>query len=160
MSHDPAEEDLYWTGYSSWALWPGVAAYGLGVFLLLSFARTIFNQLDIEHQWGSLLVVPLSIALALAITCFGLYRGSSYVYRLTPRHLYCDFGFFFRPTDPIPLSEILQVKSWRPLWLSPLDIGHVYVTMRNRPVLRLPGVRHPDRFVQLIQQTRAKAGSS
>jgi uncharacterized membrane protein YdbT with pleckstrin-like domain len=85
------------------------------------------------------------------------YRGASFIYRLTPRHLYLEFGMFFRPQPAVPLTDIesVECRAWSLRRL--FGVGTVVVRAKGRDPLRLRGIFRPHLFAQAIRQAVQEA---
>jgi membrane protein YdbS with pleckstrin-like domain len=85
------------------------------------------------------------------------YRGASYVYRLTPRFLFVEYGMLHRPVVPIVLKDVTAVehRAW-PL-RRVFGVGAVVVRVEGRPPIRLSGVFRPERLAQAIRKAVKEA---
>ena len=90
---DPAEQDIAWCPYSGKAMLPSFIVCGVLSIALLTSGWFFEDIRGIGQDYGSLIFFQITIAIWLVQGCRWLYRGSTYVYRLTNKHLYIDVGF-------------------------------------------------------------------
>jgi membrane protein YdbS with pleckstrin-like domain len=158
---DPAEPDLYWAGHSGWAMLPGFVLGVLASAAVMLSAPPIGKWVNMPPDWTAFLRFWLVLLGWIAAGIVWLYRGASFVYRLTPLRLYADFGMVYPPTPPIPLVEIVEIecRSWSlRRWFR---VGSVIVRTQGRPPVRLRGIFRPDRFADAIRAAvRAAKGDS
>lgn len=148
---DPAEPDLYWAGHSGWAMLPGLVIGGAVSAVIMLGAPPVAGWVNLAPD------VTAFICFWLVLIGWGMaglvwaYRGASYVYRLTPKHLYVDFGMMHRPVPAIPLSDVEAVEhmAWRlRRWFG---VGAVVIHVRGRDPVRLRGVFRPVRLARAIR---------
>jgi membrane protein YdbS with pleckstrin-like domain len=155
-SADPAEPDLYWAGHSGWAMLPGlVVGVVLSAVVMLGLT-SVGDWVDLDPETTAFIrfwVVLLGWIVAGVVWA---YRGASFVYRLTPRHLFIDFGMLFRPVAPIPLTDIEEIE-WRAWALRRLfGVGSLILRVRGRPPVRLRGIFRPQQFLAAIRRATKK----
>jgi uncharacterized membrane protein YdbT with pleckstrin-like domain len=154
---DPAEPDQYWAGYSGWAMMPG-AAIGAAVSAVVMLAGPpVGRWVDLPPETTAFIRFWLVLLGWIAAGLIWAYRGASYIYRLTPRHLFLEFGMFFRPVRPIVLTEIesVECRAWSLRRL--FGVGAVIVRAKGREPLRLSGVFRPHKFAQAIRHAVEEA---
>jgi membrane protein YdbS with pleckstrin-like domain len=152
---DPAYRDYGWYGYDPRAMAVVItttAVISWGVWL----GRWYFEDLSgLANHLGALAVFVLAWGVWPWLAAVFFYRTVTYTYRLTDRAVLVDFGFWHPYQPPLPLSDIRQVVIRRGVFGRFLGIGTVEIRTASRRLV-LPGVRHPDAFVQRLQQLRAR----
>jgi len=148
---DPAEPDLYWAGHSGWAMLPTLVVGLILSAIIMLGAPPLGNLIGLPSDWTAFLTFWLVLLGWIGAAIDWSYRGAAFVYRLTPRRLYADFGMLYRPVPPIPLSEVISVehRAWALRRL--FGVGSVIVHARGRPPLRLRGIFRPVRFADAIR---------
>ncbi|HKA08636.1 MAG TPA: PH domain-containing protein [Gemmataceae bacterium] len=148
---DPAEPDLYWAGHSGWAMLPSLVVGAIVWAIIMLGAPPVGNLIGLPSDWTAFLTFWLVLLGWIGAAIDWSYRGAAFVYRLTPRRLYADFGVLYRPVPPIPLTEVTHVehRAWALRRL--FGVGSVIVHARGRPPLRLRGIFRPDRFADAIR---------
>lgn len=147
---DPSEADLYWAGASGWAMLPGLVVgsvlSAIGMFGLPPLGAYVGLPVD----WSAFVLFWLAMLGWASLGLMWAYRGSSLVYRLTSKHLFIDYGRFYRPTPPVPLGEIrsITVRAWALRRL--FGVGAVTVHCDGRDV-RMRGIFRPEKFAEAIQ---------
>ncbi len=154
---DPAEPDLAWRGYSGWAMLPSFAI----CFLLSAAALTARWFFEDVREFGerSSRLIFFSIAgviWGVQISRW-LYRGSTYIYRLTPRHLYIDRGFRWPPEPPVDLTKVTKVEFGSNLLARLVGAGWVCVYVEGREPVCMSGLLQPSVFAEEIEATVKKA---
>jgi len=148
---DPAEPDLYWAGHSGWAMVPGFLLGVVASAAVMLSAPPIGRIVDMPPDWTAFLRFWLVLLGWVAAGIVWLYRGASFVYRLTPSRLHVDFGMLYPPTPPIPLVEIADVecRAWAlRRWFR---VGSIVIRAKGRPPVRLRGIFRPERFADAIR---------
>jgi membrane protein YdbS with pleckstrin-like domain len=149
---DPAEPDLYWAGHSGFAMLPGaVVGAALSAVVMLA-APSVGEFVDLARDTTAFVRFWLILLGWVAAGLVWAYRGASYVYRLTPRFLFVEYGMLHRPVAPIPLKDITAVeeRAWTLRRL--FGVGAVVVRSGGRPPVRLSGVFRPERLAQAIRK--------
>src|SRR5262245_25348643 len=155
---DPAEPDLYWAGHSGWAMLPGLVI-GLCLSVVVMFGLTSAGDLvNLDPETTAFIrfwVVLIGWVIAGVVWA---YRGASFVYRLTPRHLYVEFGLVYRPVPRIPLNEIegIERRAWALRRL--FRVGAVIVRAKGRTPVVMSGIYRPHRFMAAIRRAMKKGG--
>ena len=153
---DPAEPDLYWAGHSGSAMLPGVVI-GLFLSVVVMFGLTSAGDLvNLEPETTAFIRFWLVLIGWVIAGIIWTYRGASFVYRLTPSHLFVDFGLMYRPVPPIPLDAIEGVESRAWSLRRLFRVGAVIVSARDRPPVEMPGVYRPQQFVAAIKRAMKK----
>lgn len=149
---DPAEPDLYWAGHSGWAMMPGlVIGIALSAIVMLA-APSVGDLVDLSPDTTAFLRFWLVLIGWIVAGLVWAYRGASFVYRLTPRHLFVEFGRLYRPIPPIRLADVTAVecRAWSLRRL--FGVGAVVVRAHSRPPLYLGGVFRPQQFALAIRR--------
>jgi membrane protein YdbS with pleckstrin-like domain len=155
--HDPAEPDLYWAGYSGWAMLPGLVI-GVAVSAVVMLAApSVGNLVDLSPDRTAFIRFWIVLVGWIVAGLVWSYRGASLVYRLTPRHLFVEFGRLYRPVPPIPLTEVTNVECQGWTLGRLFRVGEVLVRADGRPPLRLGGVFRPQQFAQAIRRAVKEA---
>ena len=156
---DPAEPDLYWAGHSGWAMLPGLVVGVAASAAVMLAAPPVGDLVDLAPDTTAFIRFWLVLIGWAAAGLVWAYRGASYVYRLTPRHLFVEFGMLRRPVPPIPLTSVtgVECRAWTLRRL--FGVGAVVVRAEGRPPVRLSGVFRPDRFAQAIRRAASEAGT-
>jgi hypothetical protein len=157
---DPAEPDLAWKGYSSAALLPSFLVCVVATLLLLTGGWFFEDIRGLGQEVGSLVFFGLTAVIWIVQALRSLYLGATYVYRLTPRHLFIDRGFLNRPVPPVELASVAEVV-WGHGWLGGfIDVGWVLVRRGDGAEEWLTGIKHPAAFAaQVRQQLKAAQGT-
>ncbi len=153
---DPSQPDLAWRGYSGLAMLPSFVVCGiLSAFLLMS--SWFFDEArGVVQQIGSLAVFGLTWAIWIAQLFRWFYRGSTYIYRLTPKCLFIDRGFLYDREPPVDLASVTGVKWGADLFGRFFGIGWVAVFVADRDEVTLTGVRRPAAFAEMIEASAKK----
>jgi len=148
---DPAEPDLYWAGHSGWAMLPSLVVGAMVSAIIMLGAPPVGNLIGLPSDWTAFLTFWLVLLGWIGAAIDWSYRGAAFVYRLTPRRLYADFGMLYRPVPPIPLTDVTNIehRAWALRRL--FGVGSVIVHAKGRPPLRLRGIFRPDRFADAIR---------
>ena len=154
---DPAEPDLYWAGHSGWAMLPGVVLGAIASVVVMFGLPRLGDWLGLPDEWTALVRFWLVLLGWAAAGVVWAYRGASFVYRLTPRRLYVDFGMLGRPVPPITLAKVTDVecRAWALRRL--FGVGAVVVRAEGRAPVRLRGIYRPDHFADAIRTAAANA---
>lgn len=152
-SSDPAHRDLGWYGYDPRALLIVVVAAAV-LSWSVWLGRWYFEDLSgLADRMGTLAVFVLAWAVWPLLAALFFYRTVTYTYRLTDRALLVDFGFWHPYEPPLLLEEIGQVVIRWGVFGRYLGIGTVEIQATNRRLV-LPGIRHPEIFVECLEQQR------
>jgi membrane protein YdbS with pleckstrin-like domain len=154
---DPAEPDLYWAGHSGWAMLPGlVVGAALSAVVMLA-APSVGSWVDLSPDTTAFIRFWLVLVGWIVAGLVWAYRGASYVFRLTPRHLFVEFGKLYRPVPPIRLVDVTEVecRAWTLRRL--FGVGAVVVRTEGRPPLHLGGVFRPHQFAHAIRRAVMEA---
>jgi len=156
---DPAEADLYWAGHSGWAMLPGLVLRVAASAAVMLAAPSVGDLVDLAPDTTAFIRFWIVLIGWVAAGLVWAYRGASYVYRLTPRHLFVEFGRLHRPVPPIPLTAVTDVecRAWTLRRL--FGVGAVIVRAEGRPPVRLRGVFRPDRFALAIRRAGKEASA-
>jgi hypothetical protein len=154
---DPAEPDLYWAGHSGWAMIPGLVIGAVVSVIVLFGLPPIGDWIGLPYDWTAFLLFWITFFCWVAAGIVWAYRGSSFVYRLTPRRLYVDFGALYPPVTPIDLSGVtgVECRAWALRRL--FGVGAIIVRAEDRPPVRLRGIFRPERFAEAIGEAVQKA---
>jgi hypothetical protein len=154
---DPGQQDLAWKGFSSAALLPSFLACAALTLLLLTGGWFFEEIRVIGEEVGWFLFFGLTIVIWAVQTLRVLYRGATYVYRLTPRYLFIDRGFLSRRAEPLDLASVIDVV-WGHGWLGgPFDVGWVLVRGGDGREEWLTGIKHPGAFAAQIRHQAKSA---
>ena len=153
---DPAEPDLYWAGHSGWAMLPGLVV-GLLLSVVVMFGLTSVGEwVNLDPQTTAFVRFWVVLLGWLVAGVVWAYRGASFVYRLTPNHLYVEFGMIYRPVPPIPLADIekIEYRAWALRRL--FGVGALIVRAAGRPPVVLSGIYRPRQFEAAIRRAMKK----
>src|SRR5262249_31087178 len=104
------------------------------------------------EESGSFTFFAATIAIWTVQAVRWLYRGATYIYRLTPRHLFVDWGFLYYPVPPLELARVTAVRwGWMVLG-RPFRVGWVRVRLESGREECLIGIQRPQGFAELIQK--------
>ena len=149
---DPAEPDLYWAGHSGWAMLPGVVV-GIVLSAVVMFGLTSAGDLvDLDPKTTAVIRFWVVLLGWLIAGMVWTYRSASFVYRLTPRHLFVDYGMRYPPVPPIDLRDVTNVESRAWALRRLFGVGAVFVHVTNRQPLKLTGIFDPKRFATAIRR--------
>ncbi|HVK13663.1 MAG TPA: PH domain-containing protein [Gemmataceae bacterium] len=157
---DPGQPDLYWAGVSGWAMLPGVIVAGAVSAVAMLGGPPLGAFVGLPADWTAFVLFWVTVVFWIGIGLTWIYRGASYVYRLTPGRLYLDFGMLYRPTPPVELDrvEAVEVRAWALRRL--FGVGSVIVhTAGGRPI-RMRGIFRPHEFADAIRAAIKKAGGA
>ena len=156
-SDDPAEPDLYWAGHSGWAMLPGLVI-GVAVSAVVMLAApSVGDLVSLAPDTTAFIRFWIVLIGWVSAGLIWAYRGASFVYRLTPRHLYVEFGRLYRPVRPIRLADVtgVECRAWTLRRL--FGVGAVIVRAEGRPPVRMGGVFRPHQFAQAIRRAVEEA---
>jgi hypothetical protein len=154
---DPSEPDLYWAGHSGFAMLPGaVVGAALSAVVMLA-APSVGGLANLAPDTTAFIRFWLILLGWAAAGLVWAYRGASYVYRLTPRHLFVEYGMLRPPTPPIPLRDVTDVEQRAWLLRRLFGVGAVIVRAAGRPPVRLRGVFRPERLEAAIRKAVKEA---
>jgi membrane protein YdbS with pleckstrin-like domain len=151
---DQGEPDLYWAGPSGWALIPH-ALIGVPLTALLMLGEPV-----VAHWLGfgshsvaaTLFVLALLFWGVVGLVC--VYRGACFVYRLTPTHLYTDYGMFFSPQLPVKVRSVKRVETRSRGLNNYFHLGTVLIYLEDGEPLRFDNILHPEAFAVAIEKAR------
>src|SRR5436305_1967938 len=95
MSPDPSQPDLAWRSYSTAAMLPSFVLCGAASAILLMGHWFFDEARGVVQQIGSLTLFALALAIWIVQLFRWLYRGTTYMYRLTPLAVFVDRGFLY-----------------------------------------------------------------
>ncbi len=153
---DPSEPDLYWSGHSGWATLPSIV---IGIVIsatLMLGAEYLSEWTQLHDEWAAFAAFWMILFCWAGMAIVWTYRSASFVYRLTPKTLYSDFGMLYGPTPPIPLASITDVACRASALRRMFGVGSVMVVSEGRAPLRLRGIFQPERFAEAILKAAGK----
>jgi hypothetical protein len=149
---DPSEPILVQRGYSAWAMLPSLLVCVVVSGLFLLSGRWIDGVRGLGQDSGSWIFFLLT-GLFWAVQIFRwLYRGSTYVYSLTAKHLFLDRGFRWLPIAPIDLTQVVSVTWGSHFLAKPFRVGWIEIMTREGRVERLRGVLNPQEFADAVRK--------
>lgn len=154
---DPAEPDLYWAGHSGWAMLPGaVIGAGLSAVVMLA-APSVGDWVNLAPDATAFIRFWIVLVGWVAAGLAWAYRGASYVYRLTPRFLFVEYGMLARPVPPIALRDVTAVecRAWTLRRL--FGVGAILILAEGRTPVRLSGIFRPNQFARAIRRAVQEA---
>jgi len=151
MAPDPAQPDIVWHGYSGWAMLPSFVVCGVLSLFLLMGGWFFDDARSLADQFGSLAFFALTWAIWIVQLFRWIYRGSTYVYRLTARALYLDLGFLYPPERPIELKMVTKVEWGSNVLGRFFGVGWVAVCENDREVVTFTGIVRPAAFAEQIE---------
>ena len=157
---DEAEPDLAWKGYSSAAMLPSFLVCLLLSALLLTGGWFFEEVRGLGEEEGSFIFFAATVAVWVVQAVRWLYRGASYVYRLTPRHVFLDWGFLYYPVPPVPLGQVVAVTWGYAFWGRPFRVGWVRLRVEGGREECLVGIKRPRAFAELIEKHVRQARGS
>jgi len=157
MAPDPSQPDLAWHGYSGWAMLPSFVVCLLASTVLLTAGWFFDDARSVIDQLGSLAVFALTWAIWIVQLIRWLYRGSTYVYRLTPRHIYLDLGFLYPPEPPVEVAKITDVEWGANLLGRWFGVGWVTVCEDNRERITMAGIHRPAALAEQVEAAVKRA---
>jgi uncharacterized membrane protein YdbT with pleckstrin-like domain len=156
LALDPAEREQAWRGYSGWAMLPSFVICLLISLALLTGGWFFEDIRGFGDEHGSYLFFVIVWIIWFVQIARWIYRGSTFCYRLTDKHLLIDRGFLHLPIAPIPLREIALVQWGSNVVYRLFSLGWVTVHLKNGTRQQMSGVHEPEPFAKLIQtQMRA-----
>jgi hypothetical protein len=149
---DPAEPDLYWSGYSGFATLPGAVVGVLASAVIMLGAPPLGDWFDLPEDWTAFVRFWLILLGWLSASVVWVYRAAGFVYRLTPSRLFVDYGMLYLPVPPIPLATVtgVECRAWALRRL--FGVGTVVVRVEGRTPIRLHGIFRPERFAAAIRE--------
>ena len=151
---DPGEPDLYWAGPSGWAFIP-LALIGIPLTALLMLGEPI-----VAHRLGFGSHSVAAILVVVALVFWGMvglvyaYRGACFVFRLTPNHLYIDYGMFFSSQPHVKLRSVKKVVTTSQGLDRLFDLGTVTVYLEEGEPLRFRHLLRPEAFAGAIEKAK------
>jgi hypothetical protein len=150
------ETDVWWGGYSSWAMLPSFAACVLFSIATIVTAILVCSVYHIPGDEGRYAVYGVVGGLWLFQGVRWGYRVGVFAYRLTNRRLFCWNGSLYPPIAPVALAEVRQVLVFQSAWQRRVKVGWITVATADRTVL-LSGVRDPTWAAALIERRAREA---
>jgi hypothetical protein len=157
---DPSQPDLSWRGFSGWAMLPSFALCIVLSAVLLTGGWYIDEMRGLGERFGWWVFFQITVAIWIVQLLRWLYRGASYVYRLTPKFLYVDRGFLYSPIPAIDLAKVMKVSWGSGFFGRVLGVGWVVVEAAEREPIALTGLLRPAAFAEEIEAVVAKAKAS
>ena len=154
--NDPSQTDLAWRGYSSWAMLPSFAICIVLSLVLLTGSWFFEDFRFIGQEMGSFIFFLATLAIWLGQLLRWLYRGATYIYRLTPAYFYLDLGFLYNPEPPVDLAKITAVDWGSDALCRFFGVGWVAMHVEGRPSVRLKGILRPAAFAEEIEAASKK----
>lgn len=154
---DPSEPDLLWSGHSGWATLPSIVIGALASVAFMFGAKYLSEWTLLHDDWAAFAAFWVILLCWAGMAIVWTYRSASFVYRLTPKTLYADFGMFYRPTPSIPLASINSVTCRAWAFRRLFGVGSVLIYSEGRKPLRLRGIFQPERFAEAILKAAGKA---
>jgi hypothetical protein len=154
---DPSEPDLYWSGHSGFAMLPGVVVGALASAVVMLGLSPFGELVNLPEDWTAVLRFWLVLLGWVAAGLVWSYRGAAFVYRLTPSHLYADFGILYRPIPSTPIAIITKVEGGAWALRRLFRVGSVTVYAEGREPLRMSGIFRPELFADAIRAAVEKA---
>jgi membrane protein YdbS with pleckstrin-like domain len=157
ISADPSHRDLAWRGYSGWAMLPSFTVCVLLSLALLTGSWFFEDMRGIGQEVGMLIFFAATMVIWVAQLFRWLYRGATYIYRLTPASLFVDRGFLYRPEAAVELGDITSVH-WGSNALNRFfGVGWVVLSFATREPVTLTGILRPAAFAEEIQAAKNAA---
>jgi membrane protein YdbS with pleckstrin-like domain len=150
--NDPAQTDLAWRGYSGWAMLPSFFLCGLVSIALLTSGWFFEDIRGISQEVGSLVFFFIALGIWIGQLLRWLYRGATYIYRLTPARLYLDRGFLYNPEPAVELSKVIDVEWGCNALCRFFGVGFVVLHSEGREAVTLTGVLRPAAFAEEIRE--------
>ncbi|MEZ6143639.1 MAG: PH domain-containing protein [Zavarzinella sp.] len=147
---DPSLKDLYWGGYSGWALWPLALLCAVLAPVIFYLVPWLFERWGFNHANVAWICINVDIVLLSGCAALWLYRSIYYVYRLTPEYLFIDRGYFHRPVPKLPLKTISEICITSPRWYQIAGTGTIRITCTGGRIEYLTGVFNPHACVQRL----------
>jgi hypothetical protein len=115
------------------------------------------DWLDLPEDWTVFVRFWLILIGWTAAGLVWTYRAASFVYRLTPSHLYIDFGMLYRPVRPVALSQVTSIvcRAW--ILRRLFRVGSIIIHAHDRSPVRLRGIFRPELFATAIQEAVDRA---
>jgi membrane protein YdbS with pleckstrin-like domain len=157
---DPSEPDLYWSGHSGFAMLPGVVVGVLASAAVMLVGPPAADWVNLREDWAAFLRFWLVLLGWVAAGLVWSYRGAAFVYRLTPVHIYVDFGMLYRPVPPVLLTRVTRVECGAWALRRLFRVGSVVVHAEGRNPLSLPGIFRPELFAAAIRDAVARSQRS
>src|SRR5262245_50529012 len=154
---DPAEPDLYWSGQSGWAMLPGLVVGVAASAVVMLAAPSVGDLVDLAPDTTAFIRFWIVLIGWVAAGLVWAYRGASYVYRLTPRHLFVEFGMLHPPVPPVRVTDVIAVECRAWTLRRVFGVGAVVVRAEGRLPLRLSGVFRPNQFADAIRRAVEEA---
>ena len=160
-SRDPSEPDLYWSGQSGFAMLPGVLIGALASVVVMLGAPPLGDWIRMPEEKIAFIRFWVVLLGWLALALVWSYRGAAFVYRLTPSHLFVDFGMLYRPVPPVPLTSVQRVECQAWALRRLFRVGSVIVFAEGRDPVKLRGIYCPHLFADAIREAvRQKANTA
>jgi membrane protein YdbS with pleckstrin-like domain len=154
---DPSQPDLAWRGHSGWAMLPSFVVCFLVSVALLTSGWFFEDIRGIGQEVGSWIFFQITAVIWIVQLLRWVYRGASYIYRLTPKFVYVDRGFLYSPVPAIPLCDVTKVTWSAGFFGRFLGVGSVIIDVEVRGPVTLTGLLQPAAFAEEIETAVAKA---
>ena len=148
------EVDLWWGGYSGWALVPGIV-----LCLALTGLIGVGTWAWMHRGWMQLAFLGLGSALWLVQGLRWGHRYFSFSYRLTTRRLFYEAGFWAPERLQVDLAHIAGVAIKQNSLEKILHVGRIVLCLEGhapKPLV-LGGVRHPHEIAAFLRERAHKS---
>jgi len=132
---------------------PSFIVCGAVSIVLLTGRWFIAEADNLVERIGVLVLFGLIWGMWIIQSLGWIYRGATYMYRLTPRWLFIDRGFLWKPEPAIELDKVSQVVSGGDRLGRWFGVGWVEIRAGNQEVRRLYGILKPEAFATKIRET-------
>jgi membrane protein YdbS with pleckstrin-like domain len=155
---DPAEPEVAWRSYAGRAMLPSFVVCGVVTLALLTGGWFLEDVRVVAR-----VLTPFTLfGAALALWAFQLarwgYRVVTFNYRITPRHVFIDRGFLYRPEPPVELAAVRRVAWGAGPFERLLGAGWVRFEFDgDREPVTLEGVRGPCELAEQLRELAREA---
>lgn len=157
LPNEPAQTDLAWCSYSGWAMLPSFIICILLSGVLLMGGWFFDDIRGLGQQAGSFIFFQITLAIWIVQLLRWLYRGATYVYRLTPNRLFLDRGFLYNASSAIDLEKVTEVHWGSNMLNRFFGVGWVMLESEGRAPELLTGILRPAAFAEAIEAAAKKS---
>lgn len=144
------ETELWWGGYSPWAMLPSLLFCFLLTGLIVWWGWTYVERRNVQ-----LAILSLTGIVWITQTIRFAHRIFGNNYHLTTRRVIHDWGINWKGIRIVPLSEVESITVERSSLEEFLGVGRVVLRVRNGPPMVWKGVRHS---TDVAERVRAALG--
>lgn len=151
-----AEVELWWGGYSGWAMVPDFAVCAFLTAAMISVAWYLYSEEGVPGDRARYIVYGLAAAIWFMQLYRWVRRLATLNYRLTTRRLFHCRGLGVDRVAALALADVVRVKVAQTHLQRHLGVGQVRVETACEAI-ELTGVRESHRIAALIERQVKRA---